>query len=79
MPGDLQYQGDGVVAAGSAAEGEHGLLDGVRDPRRGHVSQAGDNVAEPVLAVKVVVDIAAGLGDTVGKQHQAVTRPEERA
>jgi hypothetical protein len=26
-----------------------------------------------------VVDIAAGLGDTVGKQHQAVTRPEERA
>ena len=78
MPWNLQHQGDGVVAAVSAAEGERGLLDGVRDPRRGHIAQAGDDVAEPLLAVDVTVDMAAGLGDTVGEQHQAVTGPEQR-
>ena len=66
-----------LVTGVSAAEGQRGLLDGVRDPRRGHVAQAGDNVAEPILAVDVMVNMAAGLGHAVGKQHQAVSGPQQ--
>jgi hypothetical protein len=73
----IQHQGHGVVAGVSAAEGQRGLLDGVRDPCRGHVAQAGDDVAEPVLPVDVMVNMAAGLGDAVGEQHQAVTGPQQ--
>ena len=75
--GDFEDQGDGVVAAGSAAVVQCGLLDGIGDACCGQVAQAGEDVAEPVFAVDAVAGRAAGLGDAVGEQHQAVTGAQQ--
>jgi hypothetical protein len=70
--GNGQDQGDQVVADLPAAEGQHGLLDGGGGLVCGHVVQGGEDLAEAVVAVQVTVGRAAGLGDAVGEQDQAV-------
>jgi len=77
LQGNRQDQDDGVVAGLSAAEGQRALLDGTGDLFRCHVVQGGDEVAEAVVAVQAAAGRVAGLGDTVGEQHQAVAGSQQ--
>src|SRR5450759_1524716 len=76
---DFEDQGDGAVDDGSDAVVPYGYMDGKDSARCGQVAQAGEDVAEPVFAVDAVAGRAAGLGDAVGEQHQAVTGAQQPA
>ncbi len=74
---NLQHQRDGVVAGTPPLKVSMACWMASAMAAAVQIAQAGDGVAEPVIAVQVMVDAAAGLGDAVGEQDQAVAGPQQ--